>query len=149
MIRAHDSVIVQMLGRLLIPLVQLYALFILFFGQYGPGGGFVGGVMFGASLVLGILVFDPEAPSGRLATHLLMGDGLGLIIFAGVGGLCMIAGGEFLNYAELAIPGLDAPSRRYLGIIMTQIGVAMDIAVTAISIVFSLSGIDHSGGRNA
>ena len=150
MIRAHESVIVQMLGRLLVPLVQLYALFILFFGQYGPGGGFVGGVMFGASLILGMLVFGPGSPSWTIPTKLLKGDGVGLIIFVAVGGLCLIAGGEFLNYAEVAIPGLDTPSsRRHLGIIMTQIGVAADVAVTAISIVYSLSAVQSNGGPDA
>jgi multicomponent Na+:H+ antiporter subunit B len=149
MIRAHESVIVQMLSRLLVPLVQLYAMFILFFGQYGPGGGFVGGVMFAASLILGMLVFGPETPSWNVATRLLKGDGVGLIIFVAVGGLCLIAGGEFLNYAEMEIPGLDTPSRRYLGIIMTQIGVAADVAVTAISIVYSLSAVQHNGGPDA
>jgi multicomponent Na+:H+ antiporter subunit B len=149
MIRAHESVIVQMLSRILVPLVQLYALFILFFGQYGPGGGFVGGVMFGASLILGMLVFGPDTPSWTLATGLLKGDGVGLIIFVAVGGLCLIAGGEFLNYAAVDIPGLDVPSRRHLGIIMTQIGVAADVAVTAISIVYSLSAVQSSGGPDA
>lgn len=138
MIKAHDSPIVQMLSRILIPLVQIYALFILFFGQYGPGGGFVGGVMFGASLILGVLVFGPQAPSWHVARRALKGDGVGLLIFAAIGGLCLIAGGEFLNYAALEIPGLDVPSRRHLGIILTQVGVAADVAVTAISIVFSL-----------
>lgn len=149
MIRAHESVIVQMLSRLLVPLVQLYALFILFFGQYGPGGGFVGGVMFGASLILGMLVFGPDTPSWAVATKLLKGDGVGLLIFVAIGGLCLIAGGEFLNYAEVSIPGLDAPSRRYLGIIMTQVGVAADVAVTAISIVYSLSTVQSNGGPDA
>jgi multicomponent Na+:H+ antiporter subunit B len=149
MIRAHESVIVQMLSRLLVPLVQLYALFILFFGQYGPGGGFVGGVMFGASVILGMLVFGPDTPSWTVATKLLQGDGVGLIIFVAVGGLCLIAGGEFLNYAEVGIPGLDAASRRYLGIVMTQIGVAADVAVTAISIVYTLSAVQSSGGPHA
>jgi multicomponent Na+:H+ antiporter subunit B len=51
----------------------------------------------------------------------------------------MVGGGEFLNYANLEIPGLEAPSRRSLGIVLTQIGVALDVAVTAVSIVFSLS----------
>ncbi len=45
MIHAHDSLIVRSLSRLLIPLVQLFALYILFFGQFSPGGGFVSGVM--------------------------------------------------------------------------------------------------------
>jgi multicomponent Na+:H+ antiporter subunit B len=39
----------------------------------------------------------------------------------------------------LEIPGLEMASRRSLGIVLTQIGVAVDVAVTAISIVFSLS----------
>jgi hypothetical protein len=61
----------------------------------------------------------------------------------------LIAGGEFLNYAEVGIPGLDAASRRYLGIVMTQIGVAADVAVTAISIVYTLSAVQSSGGPDA
>ena len=143
MIHAHDSTIVRTMSRLLIPLIQLFALYVLLFGQYGPGGGFAGGVMLGTSLILGILVFGPEAPPSRLARKVIHGDGLGLIIFAGLGGLCLIFGGQFLNYSSLEIPGVDSEARRrYLGILLAQIGVAIDIAVTAISIVFSLSLID-------
>ncbi|WP_454061045.1 MnhB domain-containing protein [Candidatus Nitrospira salsa] len=139
MIRPHDSIIVQSLGRFLIPVIQLFGLYVLFFGQYGPGGGFVGGVILGTSMVLAILVFGHDASRSQLAKKVLHGDGLGMLIFAGVGGLCLIGGGEFLNYAHLEIPGLETASRRSLGIILTQIGVAVDVAVTAISIVFSLS----------
>jgi len=150
MIHAHDSAIVRTMSRLLIPLIQLFALYVLFFGQYGPGGGFVGGVMLGASLILGILVFGPEAPPCLLAKKLVHGDGIGLMIFAGVGGLCLIGGGEFLNYANLEIPWVDTDSRRrYLGILVTQIGVAVDIAVTAILIVFSLSLTNDSEESHA
>jgi multicomponent Na+:H+ antiporter subunit B len=146
MIQAHESVIVRTMSRLLIPLIQLFALYILLFGQYGPGGGFVGGVMLGTSLILGILVLGPESAPCLLAKKVIHGDGVGLIIFAGVGGLCLIGGGEFLNYSNLRIPWVDTDShRRYLGILLTQLGVAVDIAVTAISIVISLSSINDSG----
>ena len=150
MIHAHDSAIVRTTSRLLIPLIQLFALYVLFFGQYGPGGGFVGGVMLGASLILGILVFGPEAAPCLLAKKLIHGDGIGLMIFAGVGGLCLIGGGEFLNYSNLEIPWVDTDSRRrYLGILVTQIGVAVDIAVTALLIVFSLSLTNDSEESHA
>ncbi len=139
----HDSVIVRNLGAHLIPLVQLFALYILFFGQYGPGGGFVGGVMLGASFIVGSLIFGADDPATAAANRLLDGDGLGLIIFVLVGGLCLIGGGEFLNYTSVRIPGLDAPSQRYLGIVLAQIGVAVDVAVTAVSIVFSLSTVNR------
>ncbi len=143
MIHAHDSIIVRTMSRMLIPLIQLFALYVLFFGQFGPGGGFAGGVMLGTSLILGILVFGPDAPSCRLAKKVIHGDGIGLMIFVGVGGLCLIGGGEFLNYANLDVPWIDSDAgRRSLGIQLTQVGVAVDIAVTAISIVISLSLIN-------
>ena len=146
---AHDSVIVRQSGKFLVPLVQLFGLYVLFFGQYGPGGGFVGGVLFGASLIAGLLIFGPEGQSALASKKLLIVDGVGLIIFAGVGGLCLIGGGQFLNYANVPIPGLDDPTRRHVGIIVTQIGVALDIAVAAISIVYSLSSRDEEGEADA
>jgi len=149
MIQAHDSIIVLTLGRLLIPLVQLFGLYVLFLGQYGPGGGFVGGVIFGTSMILSLLIFGPSASYSNVARKVVNGDGLGLLIFAGVGGLCLIGGGEFLNYADLEIPGLEVASRRYVGILLAQIGVAMDVAVTAISIVFSLSADDNNEDSHA
>ncbi len=139
MIQPHDSIIVLSLGRFLIPVLQIFGLYVLFFGQYGPGGGFVGGVILGTSMILSILVFGHDSSRSQLAKKLLHSDGVGMLIYAGVGGLCLIGGGEFLNYANLEIPGLDLASRRYLGILLTQIGVAVDVAVTAISIVLSLS----------
>ena len=139
MIHVYDSILVRTLGGALIPLTQLFGLYVLFFGQYGPGGGFVGGVIFGTSMIVSVLIFGHDTSSSRLARKVLHGDGIGLLIFAGVGGLCLIGGGEFLNYADLTIPGLDDAARRYLGILLTQIGVAVDVAVTAVSIVFSLA----------
>jgi multicomponent Na+:H+ antiporter subunit B len=142
-IQPHDSVIVRTLGRILIPVAQLFGFYVLVFGQYGPGGGFVGGVVLAASMILAILIFGLDADDSRLARAVLHGDGLGLLIFAGVGGLCLIGGGQFLNYANLQVPGLDEPSRRYLGILLTQIGVAVDVAVTGASISISLSSEDE------
>ena len=139
MIRPHDSIIVQSLGRFLIPVTQIFGLYVLFFGQYGPGGGFVGGVILGTSMIFSVLAFGHDASRSGLAKKVLHGDGIGMLIYAGVGGLCMIGGGEFLNFADLEIPGLETTARRSLGIVLTQLGVAVVVAVTAVSIVFSLS----------
>lgn len=136
---AHDSPLVQTSSRLLIPLAQIFALYVLFFGQNGPGGGFVAGVIWTTSMILTFLVFGLKSPQGRLVSKVLHGDGVGLLVFIGVGGLCLIGGGEFLNYANLQLPGLETPERRYVGILLGQIGVALDVAVTGISIVISLA----------
>jgi multicomponent Na+:H+ antiporter subunit B len=90
-------------------------------------------------MILSFLIFGHDASRSQLANKVLHVDGVGMLIYAGVGGLCMIGGGEFLNYANLEILGLETASRRSLGIVLTQIGVAIDVAVTVVSIVFSLS----------
>ena len=145
MIAAHDSLIVHTISRVLLPIIQLYGIYVLFFGQYGPGGGFVGGVIFGSSLILTLLVFGAKSSENYLAKRALHADGLGLVIYAGIGGLCMIFGGQFLNYAAVPLPGLEPEAVRSLGIVGTMIGVAVDIAVTSISIVDSLSLEDEEG----
>jgi len=147
MIQAHDSVIVRMLGRVVIPVAQLFGFYVLVFGQHGPGGGFVGGVILAASMILAILIFGRDASDSRIISKVLHGDGLGLLIFVGVGGLCLIGGGQFLNYTHLQIPGLDEASRHYAGIMLTQIGVAADVAVTGVSIAISLSADDEEASN--
>ncbi|MGH7274314.1 MAG: MnhB domain-containing protein [Nitrospiria bacterium] len=139
MIQSHDSLIVQTLSRLLIPVIQLYSVYILFHAQYSPGGGFVGGVLFGTSMVLTILVFGTGHAKGFIEKMAFRADGLGLLLFLSIGTLCILFGELFFNYAALQFPGLDPASRRSLGIVGTQIGVALDVSVVAISIFFSLS----------
>jgi len=152
MIHPHDSVLVRTLGHIVIPIAQLFGIYVLVFGQYGPGGGFVGGVIIASSLIMAILVFGIDSADSVTARKILHADGLGLLIFAGVGGLCLIGGGQFLNYSFLNIPGLDEASQHYIGILLTQVGVAMDVAVTGVSIAVSLSfeedEIAEDGGNN-
>ena len=139
MIRPHSSPVIQTLSRILIPVIQLYAVYILFHAQYGPGGGFVGGILFGTSLILTILVFGTGHSKGFIEKLAFRADGLGLLLFGGVGLLSILFGMEFLNYDGLPIPGVERATRHSVGIVLTQIGVALDVAVVAISIFFSLS----------
>ena len=66
MIRPHDSIIVQALGYFIIPMVQIFGLYVLFFGQYGPGGGFVGGVILGTGMILSVLIFGHDASQSQI-----------------------------------------------------------------------------------
>lgn len=148
MIQPHGSLIVRTLGRIVIPIAQLFGVYVLVFGQYGPGGGFVGGVVIASSMIMAILIFGLDSTDSALARKILHGDGLGLLLFAGIGGLCLIGGGEFLNYSNLQIPGLNEASRHSVGILLTQVGVALDVAVTGVSIAVSLSFEQDEISRN-
>lgn len=146
---AHDSLIVRLLGRVLLPAAQLYGLYVLFFGQYGPGGGFVGGVIIGASLLLSMLVYGPPEPGTSLHRFLTFGDGVGLLVFTAIGGLAFCWGGAFLHYGAVPIPGLEDPLRRSLGIVGTQVGVALDVAATAVTIFASLAPFEEEASTDA
>lgn len=89
-------------AKMLIPYILLLALYVQFHGDYGPGGGFQAGVIFAAAFILYALVYGldatvrvmPKAIVERLV-------GLGVLIYAGVGVISMLAGGNFLEYEVL------------------------------------------------
>ncbi|MBM4298745.1 MAG: sodium:proton antiporter, partial [Deltaproteobacteria bacterium] len=49
--RYHNP-IVDGVARLLVPFIQIFALYVISHGHYGPGGGFQGGVILAAALML-------------------------------------------------------------------------------------------------
>ena len=52
----RDDRILRIVAKLLIPFILLYALYVQFHGDYGPGGGFQAGVILGAGFIAAGLV---------------------------------------------------------------------------------------------
>jgi len=127
----HD-LIIKTICRILIPFIQLFSLYVVAHGDFSPGGGFQGGVMFGATLVLMAISFDLRTVLDRVGEKMLaLLAACGVILYGGIGVLCMLLGGEFLDYGELArILPVHAEEARALGMIGVEVGVG--IAVTAV-----------------
>jgi multicomponent Na+:H+ antiporter subunit B len=138
MIRPHDSVIVHTLTRVITPIIQLFALYVLIHGHDSPGGGFQAGTLFAASFILPIIAFGIQGSLAVLEKRAIVLGGIGILIFAGIGLVPLILGGEFLNYGILPIPGLEASARRHWGILGIEIGITIAVAATAVSIYYSL-----------
>lgn len=58
-----DDLIIKIISRLCIPFIMLYGLYVVIHGSVSPGGGFAGGAILGAALVLYTLVFG--LPRGK------------------------------------------------------------------------------------
>ena len=58
MINRIDNIIIQTVCRLLVPPIQLFALYVIAHGHYSPGGGFQGGCILGASFILMVMAYD-------------------------------------------------------------------------------------------
>ncbi|MEX2469388.1 MAG: DUF4040 domain-containing protein [Pseudohongiellaceae bacterium] len=130
--------VLRVIARALIPLILLYALYIQFHGDYGPGGGFQAGVIFGAAIILYTLLFG-LTKAERVITPVFLRYMMaaGVLIYGGTGVLSLLLGGEFLNYNVLAHDPLHG---QHYGIIAVEFGVGVTVTAVIISIFFNFTG---------
>lgn len=124
-----QSPIVAVACRLIAPLIQIVALYVLFHGHYSPGGGFQGGVLLAASFILIRLALGLDAGQLQFSTRagVVLG-GLGVLVYAGVGATVLLLGGNYLDYAHLPLPGFEPAAARSLGILLVEVGVMLAVS---------------------
>ena len=82
----NNHSILRVVSKFMIPYILLFALYVQFHGDFGPGGGFQAGVIFAAAFILYGLIFGIEAARKVLpatATRILLCAGV--LLYAGVG----------------------------------------------------------------
>jgi len=146
MVQKTDGIIIRTIARVLVPFIQIYALYVIMHGHYSPGGGFQGGVILGASLVLLILTHGAEETRLRIGERAVaVLSSAGVVIYAGIGALCLVLMGKFLDYGRLSgILNVPEPMARSLGILGVEIGVAFAVMAVMFSIFYNIS----IGGTN-
>ena len=121
----------------IIPLVLLFALYVQFHGDYGPGGGFQAGVIFGAGLItFGLLTNSEKMQRVISEKSVLRGMATGVLIYGLTGVAALFAGGEFLNYSVLAA---SPTAGQHIGILLIELGVGLTVACTMIALFISFS----------
>ncbi|MBI4609165.1 MAG: cation:proton antiporter [Candidatus Rokubacteria bacterium] len=130
MIREHDSVIVRTGARMLVPPIQIFALYVVIHGHGSPGGGFQGGLILAASYILIGLTLGRQELRRRAREGVLLALAcLGVLVFALTGVATLALGGALLDYTALPFPG-GGTAARSLGILVIEIGVAIGVAGT-------------------
>lgn len=129
--------ILRIVTKILLPFIMLYALYVQFHGDYGPGGGFQAGVIFGSAIILYGLIFGTQLAETLLPGGILrLGIAAGVLLYGGVGIATMLMGGEFLNYSVLAH---DPVHGQHLGILLIELGVGITVAAVMITVFFSFA----------
>jgi multicomponent Na+:H+ antiporter subunit B len=127
-----QHLIPRVVGRLLIPFILLFGLYVQFHGEYGPGGGFQAGAIIAAAIILYALLEGEEKAlkviSQRVLLWLTAG---GALLYGAVGIAGILLGGNFLDYSVLS----DDPVKgQQLGILLIEAGVGITVTGVLLSI---------------
>jgi len=134
----RDTIILRVVVKLLLPMILLFALYVQFHGDYGPGGGFQAGVAAAAAVILYGMVFGVTAARAvvpQRVVHTLIP--LGVLIYAGTGVAGLLLGANYLDYSPL---GSHPEAGQHLGILIVEIGVFVTVSSTMLAIFYAFGG---------
>ena len=135
MITEQQSIVVRTLCRLLVPFIQLFGLYVIIHGHSSPGGGFQGGVILGSSFILLGIAYGIEEVKRRFSlAALTVFTSMGVLLYAGIGVLCLLLGANYLDYSILPIV-----EPRSMGMLGIEIGVGITVMAVMVSIFHDLS----------
>jgi multicomponent Na+:H+ antiporter subunit B len=129
----HD-LILRVVAKLLIPLILLFALYVQFHGDFGPGGGFQAGVILAAAVLLYGLIYG-LADTRKLVPEPLVESmmAIGVLIYGGVGVAGLLLGGNYLDYFVLDASSVHGQHR---GIFWVEVGVAVTVSGVMLKIFY-------------
>nr|WP_245608372.1 MULTISPECIES: Na(+)/H(+) antiporter subunit B [Shewanella] len=139
--------VLRIVSKALIPFILLFALYVQFHGDFGPGGGFQAGVIFAAAIILYTMLFGLDTAKRVFNPALIqILAAVGLLLYACVGVVSMLNGANFLDYNALAE---DAVAGQHLGILLIELGVGITVAAVMLSIFFNFEGRRQAQLHNA
>jgi multicomponent Na+:H+ antiporter subunit B len=138
----RGDLILRVISKLFIPFMLLFALYVQFHGELGPGGGFQAGVIIAAAVVFYAIVFGLPAARRMVPDRLVESMvALGVLIYAGVGVAGMLLGGNYLDYFVLDRDSVHGQER---GIFWVEIGVLVTVSGVMLKVFYMFAG--RAGG---
>lgn len=135
-----NNLVLRVGAKLLLPFILMFALYVQFHGDYGPGGGFQAGVIAAAAVILTAIAFGQNAAK-RIAppavTRAMVP--LGVLIYAGVGVIGLLGGRNYLDYSVFTVFGAQTPAAREIGILLVEAGVLVTVSGTMISLFYAFA----------
>jgi multicomponent Na+:H+ antiporter subunit B len=130
----YDSIILRSVSRLMLPLLLLLSLFMLVRGHNLPGGGFIGGLLASASIILQIVAFGPDKARTIIPIRYLNLAAIGVVFAAAWGLLGLLTGQPYMApfWLKDPIPGIGKIGTPFLfdiGVYLTVIGVTTQLAL--------------------
>ena len=139
-----NDIILRVIAKLLMPFMLVFALYVQFHGDFGPGGGFQAGVIAAAAIVFYSIIFG--LPAGqqlapdRVVERMLAA---GVLLYAGVGLAGIALGGNYLDYFVL---DADPVRGQLRGIFWVEAGVGLTVAGVMLKLFYMFAGRGRDAG---
>ncbi|MDN7024094.1 Na(+)/H(+) antiporter subunit B [Methanoculleus sp. FWC-SCC1] len=134
-----EDVVIRTVTRMIVPFIQLFGLYVILHGASSAGGGFQGGVIFASAFILYGIAFGITEARKRIYEKITtVAASLGVYIFAGIGLLAILFGGNFLGYSALPLP-LPGPEIRGLMAEFVEIGIGITVMAVMTSIFYDMA----------
>jgi len=131
--------ILRVVSKLLIPMIVVFALYVQFHGDFGPGGGFQAGVVTAVAVILYALIFGLDAAKAAVPPSVAQaGAALGVFIFVGVGFATLFLGANFLDY-DVLHPNYEHRSGQHYGILLVELGVLSTVSSVMLVIFYAFA----------
>jgi multicomponent Na+:H+ antiporter subunit B len=135
-----ERAILRVTTKIFFAPIILYALYVQFHGDYGPGGGFQAGIIFAVAFILHAFCFGLEETKKALPQRaLIVAMVIGLLFYAGTGVATMLLGGNLLAY-DVIVPGSAHHAGQHYGILLVEWGVGVTVASTMLTIFYHFTG---------
>jgi multicomponent Na+:H+ antiporter subunit B len=129
-----NDLVLRVVGKLLMPYILLFALYVQFHGDFGPGGGFQAGVIIAAAMIFYGLIFGLPAARQAMPEQLVESMmAVGVLIYGGVGLAGLLLGGNYLDYFVLDPDPVHGQER---GIFWVEVGVATTVSGVMLKIFY-------------
>jgi multicomponent Na+:H+ antiporter subunit B len=140
----RQYLVLRVIAKLMIPFMLLFGLYVQFHGDFGPGGGFQAGVIIAAAIIFYALIYGlPTArkvvPDWLVETMLAAG----VLLYAGVGVVGILLGGNYLDYFVL---DRDPVHGQHRGIFWVEVGVCITVSGVMLKIFYMFAGRRREGG---
>ena len=135
-----DHLILRVVGKILFAPILVFALYVQFHGDYGPGGGFQAGVIFAVAFILHSLIFGLDATRSAMPQSALKWVMvIGILFYAGTGLITMLLGGNLLDY-DVLVPNSTHHAGQHYGILAVEFGVGLTVFSTMLTIFYHYAG---------
>lgn len=134
----RDYLVLRVVAKILIAFMILFALYVQFHADFGPGGGFQAGVIAAAAIIFYAIIYG--LPAARRVVPNWLAETMvaaGVLLYASVGVAGILLGGNYLDYFVLHADPVEGQHR---GIFWVEVGVFITVAGVMLKIFYLFAG---------